>query len=150
MLRQEGIYKFALSVVFRGEIGTEDDYVEIDSRTAHVLFDCSEGYVGVWTCISTDKMLLEDVKETDWVFRAYHDSCWRSDGMKWVFDTYISMRDELAEVLNQFMPDYKPSIHELNGHIKCGPALNWYHKVDFANIPTKDQGNIIKEFRILK
>lgn len=133
LLKTHGTTKFALSLNFRGSIYAEDGSVEIPSKFAHVLFDASRHSIGVWACVTTDKFRVHDVQDNEWKFYSHHDSCWRSDGMRWIFETYIAMRDDLAAKVKRKMPGYFTNVYEINSRITCNPTMTWFHKVEFES-----------------
>ena len=117
LLKTHGTTKFALSLNFRGSIYAEDGSVEIPSKFAHVLFDASR----------------HSIQDNEWKFYSHHDSCWRSDGMRWIFETYIAMRDDLAAKVKRKMPGYFTNVYEINSRITCNPTMTWFHKVEFES-----------------
>lgn len=94
-----------------------------DRFLTNLLVDVSSNYIGVWIC-KGEKLLYELTGE-DFVNLSNHDSCWRSDGMRWIFDIYIEMRDQLMQDEPQI------SVEEANNSVKFGPALFFRHAVSF-------------------
>lgn len=78
-----------LKASFHGDCG-----LEIASwSSVQTLVSLDTNYKSVWSKVSNKPYFTPNIG--GWVFRARHDSCWRSDGLKFLFDLWIAERDDL-------------------------------------------------------
>ena len=135
-----GTRQFALSVDFRGDYYRDDNEVSVPTRFATVLVDGRSNYVGIWGRISDKPKMLAELTGDDFKFYSCHDSCWRSDGMRWIFKTFCEMRDALDEEIKANMPGVKLNVYELNSRISVRPALCFFRPVSFEKKSDNDRG----------
>ena len=127
----QGTKQFTLNVVFRGEIYRGGEGVNVPARFATILVDGRSNYVGVWTRISTEPKSSFALEPSDFTFQSCHDSCWRSDGMRWVFQNFCEMRDELSAAVQRDIPAVRVGLHELNDAITLRPDIVFFRAATF-------------------
>lgn len=88
------LVKLELKTSFYGDL-------EIASwSSVQTLISLSSNYKSVWSKVS-NRPSLSVPNIGGWEFRARHDSCWRSDGLRFLFDLWIAKRDSLLSEINK-------------------------------------------------
>lgn len=78
-------------VPYKGPDGDNGDPVEV-TRYFHLLFLRPTNYTKVWAHTGTHHM----PEPEQWQMTSYHDSCWRTDGLRVLFQGWAEMRDEIV------------------------------------------------------
>lgn len=58
----------------------------------------------------------------EWIFTSDHDSCWKSDGLKFLFNNWIHHRNSILEKLEK-LNIYPKNIHEINSGVNFSPSI---------------------------
>ena len=127
VLDNQGKKKFMLSFKFRGNLFKDNKQYHLTPRVIHLLIDATSNYKGVWIASKPFPNTIWEITDSDWKMTCYHDSCWGSDGMRWIFQNFHEMREELREMVN----DPAISIYEINDAISFSPDLTFYRDVKF-------------------
>jgi hypothetical protein len=152
-LQDKGQKQFLLNISFRGSYYTDGENYQVNPRDVFVLVDARTTYIGIWIYeqeLWTKKPIknLCELKSEDFVFQSRHDSCWRSDGMSWIFKNYIGVRDQLVELLKSKNVKVK-SIHDINKDVCISPGLSFYHDVSFEINNTQEFRPGVTNFKIV-
>ena len=139
ILKDSGEKQFMLE--FRFDCHTVNG-IKLPPRLVYMLVDARSNYIGIWTTREWKRKW--DLTKDDFVFESCHDSCWRTDGMRWIFKNYIEMRDEVLKLLEN--SGEKIDLYEVNAAITFSPSVFFKTRVEFE---TKGRTEI-KEFKIIR
>lgn len=149
VFREKKINQFILSIDFHASFFTNEKEYEVNPRVSYVLVDARSNYIGIWVCtrefwVGKD-IDVYSIKPEEWEFMSRHDSCWRSDGMRWIFGNWCAMRDNLIGLLPKSLK--KTNIHEINGCVSVKPAMCFFREVSFEVGVFKDYGYVVKDLK---
>ncbi len=115
--------QFMLTFTFQADSINE---ISIPRRNIRLLVDARSRYIGIWIDDSNSHSTLE-VKSEDFKYQCNHDSCWRTDGMQWVFKNYMEMLHEFLKALgnNLALRD------KVKSSIRIGPYVFFKNSVEF-------------------
>lgn len=148
-LIEQGKKQFALSLTFEATLYTDGEILEAPYRTAHLLVDARTNYKGIWACITPGFKTLQEVKDEEWEFHSYHDSCWRDDGLHWAFQLWLEMRDELGKLAKE--AKVPADTAQLSRRTTAKPMMAFFHEVTFEKEqdPTPNKrGYVVKGFAV--
>lgn len=132
-LIKENQTQFMLEFRFKaGQVGIIN--YDISPREVLVLVDARSNYTGIWVCQSNKSKW--DLVGSDFKFYSCHDSCWRSDGMRWIFQNFIEMRDELRFKITQEGRKY--NLAEVNAAVTMFPGVFFQQGASFETPRGKD------------
>lgn len=117
--------KFILRIEMVAQYSGEFDYY--NKYDIEVLVDASSRYIGIW--IRENRNGLEN---NPWILYSYHDSCWRTDGLRWVFDYWLKLRNYMTAL---FIP-----IGDANNSIKIEPGIVFFTEIQLAWKFNSDNG----------
>lgn len=140
ILQKSGEKQFMLE--FRFDCSSIDG-IKVKERLVYMLVDARSNYIGIWTTKNKWKTKW-DLRADDFQFQSCHDSCWRSDGMQWIFKNYIEMRDELYKKLEEQGGD-PVNLYQVNAAISFSPSLWFKNIVEFE---TKGRTEIV-DFKVV-
>ena len=134
ILQSKGVKQFMFSVDFGASFFKGDDEYNANPLTTYVLVDACSNYIGVW--VSTQEYWIGKdvspyaVKLEDWKNLSYHDSCWRSDGMRWMHENFIRIRDNLTSKMPEKLRKSIP-IGNVNSCVRINPGIMFFREVSF-------------------
>jgi len=135
ILRAAGEKQFMLSFEFRARKGN----TELPIRYINLLVDTRSNYIGIW--IDDSGKTIFELSGEDFKFQSCHDSCWRTDGMRWIFKNYIDMRDKLMTLEKGL------STAEANQAVSMSPYWLFKREVSFET-ERVDFGVKVKNFKL--
>lgn len=128
-IRQTEYKQFMLSLSLRGALYQDDCTIQATEQFINVLVSAKTNYVGIWIHKSADWIPLHELTNDNWEFQSYHDSCWRTDGMNWMFNTFLEVR---ADLVTQIKAKSKVvSVEKLNSCIEYSPNSTFFTPVSF-------------------
>lgn len=141
LVKQTRQKKFMLSFRVTAEFYTPStqDIVTAQPRSVKILVTAETENIGIWTNIVTGEKLNHQLTDTDWKFHAYHPTGWKTEGMCWVHDTFMDVREELFYKVQEQQAQIQ--LDDLNTYIKCNIDEPFYTPINFGIRNVKLTGN---------
>jgi hypothetical protein len=89
--------QFILSFKFHAEYN-DGNLFFYEEKQIEALVDASNRYIAIWTREMPKENKNNIWEDSPWTFYSYHDSCWRTDGLKWVFGYWFELRQKMTGV----------------------------------------------------
>lgn len=128
-LVKAGKKQFILGFQFQSFICTDKKNLFVPERTAYVLVDARTNYKAIWSFVEPGYKSPHEIKAEEWKFQSCHDSCWREDGLHWIFDTWCDMRDQLIALIKA--ENHTMNIYEVSHCTTVKPNSNFFQEVSF-------------------
>jgi len=116
------------------------------TRFIKVLVDARRRYIGIYINVSDKAKRVTEIK--DWTNTSYHDSCWRTDGMRWIFQNFIEMRNELGDFLDG--EKIQMDINEVNDKVELNPdVFYFFEEIEFETERDDNDRLSVKNIRAI-
>jgi hypothetical protein len=142
--------QFLLAVRFDASVYAKDTVIALPTRYVRVLIDARSNYKGIWIAQHPEWKGIHTLQDEDWKFQSYHDSCWRTDGMRWIFKTWCETREALASALT--IQKREVPTAELNANVSITPDSTFFAEVSFEKVQNPEsthQDYNVKDFKLV-
>ncbi len=112
--------KFILSLRFASEYNDGNLYF-YEKKQIEVLVDASSRYIAIWTRGIPKENENNIWEDSPWTLHSY-DSCWKADGLKWVFDYWLELRQKMTGI----------GIEDVDNSIKIEPMSFSFREINLG------------------